>query len=315
MSLPWFRLYSELLNDPKVQMMSEVNRWRFIGLMCIHSRNVSETLHETLHETEIAFQLRISLEDWMETKQVFIEKKFIDPSNKLLNWDKRQFVSDSSTARVQRHREAKKGTQVKTKENMKRFRNVTVTPPDTDTDTDIKEIIPNGITKKKTTAPENFVVTDRHRELAKKNNWTNPEDEIDGFLDHHIAKGSKFFDWDRAFYTWLRENKNRRKNRGDPIINQAKQEEIKQLYREILQPLPNSLPLNQWTKDDEKCLQDRVDQNPKLNWRLFFEGLKNLKRLTGEEKMSNGQRFSLSLSYIVNENAFAKICNGMWDNR
>jgi len=43
----------------------------------------------------------------------------------LRNWDKRQFVSDSSTARVREHRA-----------RVKQQCNVSVTPPDTDTDTD-----------------------------------------------------------------------------------------------------------------------------------------------------------------------------------
>jgi hypothetical protein len=62
----------------------------------------------TLHETEIAFQLRVSDDELKETKRLFVSKGFIDESWNVLNWDKRQFRSDSSAERVSRHREKKR---------------------------------------------------------------------------------------------------------------------------------------------------------------------------------------------------------------
>ncbi len=104
MANPWFRLYSEFAHDPKVQMLSEAMQRRYVMLMCLRC---SEVL-ETLHETEIAFQLRLSTSELEETKDLFISKNFIDKHWNLLNWDKRQFVSDSSTMRVAKHRNKKK---------------------------------------------------------------------------------------------------------------------------------------------------------------------------------------------------------------
>lgn len=104
MANPWFRLYSEFAHDPKIQMLSEAMQRRYVMLMCLRC---SEVL-ETLHETEIAFQLRLSTGELEETKQLFISKNFIDKHWNLLNWDKRQFVSDSSTMRVAKHRSKKK---------------------------------------------------------------------------------------------------------------------------------------------------------------------------------------------------------------
>ena len=104
MANPWFRLYSEFAHDPKIQMLPEAMQRRYVMLMCLRC---SEVL-ETLHETEIAFQLRLSTDELDETKQLFISKNFIDEYWNLLNWDKRQFVSDSSTMRVAKHRNKKK---------------------------------------------------------------------------------------------------------------------------------------------------------------------------------------------------------------
>ena len=128
MANPWFRLYSEFAHDPKIQMLSEAMQRRYVMLMCLRC---SEVL-ETLHETEIAFQLRLSTEELDETKQLFISKNFIDEKWNLLNWDKRQFVSDSSTMRVARHREKKKQPSNVVETLQKRPSNAI----DTDTDTE-----------------------------------------------------------------------------------------------------------------------------------------------------------------------------------
>lgn len=130
MANPWFRLYSEFAHDPKVQMLPEAMQRRYVMLMCLRC---SETL-ETLHETEIAFQLRLSEAELIETKQLFISKNFIDKHWNLLNWDKRQFVSDSSTMRVAKHRQKKKQESNADETLQKRPSNAL------DTDTDKKQI-------------------------------------------------------------------------------------------------------------------------------------------------------------------------------
>jgi hypothetical protein len=111
-------------------MLSEAMQRRYVMLMCLRC---SETL-ETLHETEIAFQLRLSAEELDETKKLFISKNFIDKHWNLLNWDKRQFVSDSSTMRVAKHRSKKKQVSNADETLQKRPSNAT------DTDTDKKQI-------------------------------------------------------------------------------------------------------------------------------------------------------------------------------
>ena len=89
-------------------------------------------LQATYDDASIAFSLRISIDEWLRSKALFIDRGFIDAQNNLLHtlhWDKRQFLSDSSTARVRAHRE-------KMKQHLKRSGNVSGTAPDTDTKTE-----------------------------------------------------------------------------------------------------------------------------------------------------------------------------------
>lgn len=118
MANQWFRLYSEFSTDPKVQMLSEQDQRRLVMLFCMRC-NVSEALQDK----HVTFHLRISVDEWVKTKANFVDAGFIDLDNKVLNWDKRQYVSDSSTTRVTKYRD-----------KMKRYNetkgNVTVTPPE-----------------------------------------------------------------------------------------------------------------------------------------------------------------------------------------
>ena len=125
MANSWFRMYAEFATDPKVQMLSESDQRRFIMLLCLRCCNSDVTLHDE----EVAFQLRISSDEWQQTKHLLQSKGLIDEYAKPCAWDRRQFQSDSSAARVREHRK-------RNKHKTKLRCNVTVTPPDTDTDTD-----------------------------------------------------------------------------------------------------------------------------------------------------------------------------------
>lgn len=101
-------------------------------IMCLRCSNDLVTLHET----EIAFHLRITDAELAETKALFIGKGFIDEHWNLMNWEKRQFKSDSSAARVSKHRERKKAQSNGDVTLQKRRCNAL------DTDTDKKEETP-----------------------------------------------------------------------------------------------------------------------------------------------------------------------------
>jgi len=196
MANPWFRLYSEFAHDPKIQMLSEAMQRRYVMLMCLRC---SEVL-ETLHETEIAFQLRLSTGELDETKDLFISKNFIDKHWNLLNWDKRQFVSDSSTMRVAKHRNKKKQVSNADETLQKRPSNAI------DTDTDTEQIqkrttsvaTPSGVSdsvwqefkslRKAKKAPITQRAIDKISEEANLAGWT-----LEKALEECIVRGWQAF--------------------------------------------------------------------------------------------------------------------------
>lgn len=143
MPMSWFRMYAEFAHDPKVQMMSEAMQRRYIMLLCMRCGNGGVTLQDS----EVTFMLRITSDEWRETKAVFIEKGFIDETNNLLNWDKRQYKSDSSRERVSAHRariKAENQARNNGDENAVTLQKRRGNALDTDTDTDITPQPPTG---------------------------------------------------------------------------------------------------------------------------------------------------------------------------
>lgn len=155
--MKWFRFYTEVLDDPKVQLLPDRLFRLWVNLLCLANET---TPRGTLPDlTAIAFRLRISTEEAQSALDEFANRGLIDiddaGTSAPHNWDSRQRRSDSSAERVTAYRERQRATGNSTKTNepvtsndtsdsMNHDGNATrnapvtlqVTPPDTDTESD-----------------------------------------------------------------------------------------------------------------------------------------------------------------------------------
>jgi hypothetical protein len=131
----WFRVYDDLVDDPKVQRLSPDIFKALVNLWCLASQNNGAL---PAHD-DIAFKLRVKPERVTQILSILGECGLIDSDETAIrphNWDKRQFKSDVSNERVKRFRER----------HCNVTDTVTVTPPDTEqiqkqnTDTEKKDI-------------------------------------------------------------------------------------------------------------------------------------------------------------------------------
>lgn len=104
----WFRVYDEILDDPKVQMLSPELFKTWVNLLALASRNGG-----TLPEREkIAFALRASVQDTSSRIDDLILAGLIDilPTGGIEphKWLQRQWKSDDSGERVRKFRAAKR---------------------------------------------------------------------------------------------------------------------------------------------------------------------------------------------------------------
>lgn len=131
----WFRVYDNLIEDPKVQRLSDSLFRGLVNLWCLTSQG--EGLLPPIGD--IAFKLRIKpaqaqklLADLRNAGLIVDDETGTHPHN----WNGRQFKSDVSNDRVKRYRQRKCNV----------TETVTVARPDTDTEqiTEKKDAAPSG---------------------------------------------------------------------------------------------------------------------------------------------------------------------------
>ena len=133
MSNPWFRMYSEAVDDEKLRLLAFEDRWHFVALLCCKNDGILNN-DDPLMRRKVAVKLGIDLSTLDEVSRRLSEVGLIDKDSlQPLKWEERQFKSDSSKERVQKFREKQKKQDVN---QCNSYGNVTVTCQDTDTDTD-----------------------------------------------------------------------------------------------------------------------------------------------------------------------------------
>lgn len=121
-ALPWFRMWSDAVDDDKLRLLSFEDRWHFVALLCLKCQGVLNEKDPQLIHRKVSVKLGLTeIEAEMLLKRL-VTVRLCSIRWQPLNWNKRQFKSDSSTYRVQQFR--------------KRSRNTAVTPSESDTDTD-----------------------------------------------------------------------------------------------------------------------------------------------------------------------------------
>lgn len=144
MSLPWFRLYAEAVDDDKLRLLAFEDRWHFVAILCCKAQGIFDSSRD-LALRKVGVKLGLSARELDEVARRLSEVGLIDQHTlEPLAWGKRQFVSDrDNTAAERQRRRRQKLTESTAKEHVTDVSRVTsrnsngrVTRPDTDTDTD-----------------------------------------------------------------------------------------------------------------------------------------------------------------------------------
>jgi hypothetical protein len=122
--MPWFRMYSEILSDPKVAALTGVERWLWIALLCVASEANRRGMVEAAEGMPLSDDTLLRLaglsgvaeEDGNLGKgdgvagaidrfeRLGMIERHEDGTLHIAHWEERQFESDISTERSRRHR-------------------------------------------------------------------------------------------------------------------------------------------------------------------------------------------------------------------
>lgn len=133
-SLPWLRLYTEIIDDEKLGLLAFEDRWHFVALLCLKGKTLLDCEKDSaMLRRKVALKMGLTVQELENVSRRLSQVGLIDFATlQPCAWDARQMQSDSSAERVKAYR-------ARTKQGSKqaeRYSNVTVTTQDTDTDTD-----------------------------------------------------------------------------------------------------------------------------------------------------------------------------------
>lgn len=163
--LPWFRMYHEMIEDPKIGLLEDAEFRLWVELLCIacSAGNSGDT---DLSEEELTWKLRRNVTSPLQKLfrnglVLFQDHKKERKTICIKNWVKRQFQSDSSTNRVRKYRNKQQIDRRNVSETLQERQCNAV---DTDTDTDTEQIkkkdllsdSPESDKKEKPVYPESF---------------------------------------------------------------------------------------------------------------------------------------------------------------
>lgn len=151
--MPWFRMYTDFLNDPKMISLAFEDQRHFMGILALKSDGaLDQACDADLLDRIVAQRLWIDHAVIRDVKKRLVAAGLIGADWQPLAWNKRQMRSDvdpTNAERQRRYREGqKKRAEPKTPENPDQkpendptdnsnaLRNAPVTPLDTDTDTE-----------------------------------------------------------------------------------------------------------------------------------------------------------------------------------
>jgi hypothetical protein len=104
MSGRWFRMYDDVINDPKVMKLPEATRWHWVAVLCAASKHSGKVPPAG----ELAFLLRTTDQRAASLVAELLRAGLLDKVEGGFaphNWEGRQYKSDGSTERVKRFRE------------------------------------------------------------------------------------------------------------------------------------------------------------------------------------------------------------------
>jgi hypothetical protein len=125
MSLAWFRLYGETVDDAKLKLLAFEDRWHYVAVLCCKAQGILDNTKAELLDRTVAVKLGLALRELDEVRRRLMEVELIHQDWQPTGWERRQYTSDDSSARVRKFRE---------KQSSKSEEKNTETDSDTDTE-------------------------------------------------------------------------------------------------------------------------------------------------------------------------------------
>ncbi len=321
--LPWFRLYSEMVDNDKVRLLAFEDRWHFVALLCCKAQGVFSHNPATL-DRRIAVKLGLSLTATEEVKRRLIEADLIGKDWHPKNWDERQFLSDSDPTnadRQKRHRDKKKQAKI----DGVTARNGTVTESNGKIVTVIdpkngvldEEMDPSSKVKKQEESTTNKNITESNAVSNALRTVTVTLTDTDAYPLMTKTLTSTDVDVGRLSAESTAPCPSPSPANGPPSLRAVKPpcpyEAIRALYHEVLPELRTCRELNK-TRKGYMAQRWQNKPGPDLGkWRVYFEFVRTCPFLMGKKAGKGGlPPFRADLEWLIKPANFVKVVEGKY---
>jgi len=99
--MQWLKLYTEILDDPKIRLLAFEDRWHYVALLCCKAEGIQDERHG-IWERLLSVKLGLAEVEFDSLKKRLMEVFLIDANWNPTGWDKRQQATDKSAAERQK---------------------------------------------------------------------------------------------------------------------------------------------------------------------------------------------------------------------
>ena len=99
--MTWLKLYTEILDDPKIRLLAFEDRWHYVALLCCKSEGLQDE-RDGIWERLLRVKLGLAEVEFCSLKKRLLEVFLIDENWNPTGWDKRQGAGDEKAAERQR---------------------------------------------------------------------------------------------------------------------------------------------------------------------------------------------------------------------
>ena len=202
--MKWFKLYPEMIDDPKLRLLAFEDRWHYVALLCCKAEGLQDEV-EGLWEELLRVKLGLVRDEFDNLKKRLLRVRLIDEDWNPTGWEKRQEAKDPKAAERQRkYREKQKKRNV--------THNVTATSQ-VEEEVEVEEEIKERQKRKRFVPPTLEEVSARCREMGY---GVDP----DRFWNFYESQGWKvgknpMRDWHRALAGWQTRDGNKTSRKAD----------------------------------------------------------------------------------------------------
>lgn len=203
MQNPWFRMYHEFAGDPVIQSLAFEDQRHYVVVLCLKAGGTLDRPYQSddLRSRAICRGLGLDPVAASEAKRRLMEYNLVADDWQPTGWEKRQYKSDNSSARVAAFRARESSPSPPPEEN---------TSEQNRTEGNVTRNVSETLHRKgrATRIPDDFGLTPERRQYAEaKLPRVDAPALMEAFCDHWIAaSGQKACksDWDATWRTWVR---------------------------------------------------------------------------------------------------------------